>query len=98
MAFPWPDVEKPMMFYSQLGIEEISVSGTSFLNRTGRLSVSFLMSHSLCCGVCYLEPVRWEAGPACNKQAGIRHCRLQTFSKRLQQRGPLAFYCGTMLT
>ena len=35
MAFPWPDAEKPMMFYSQLGIEEISVSGTSFLNRTG---------------------------------------------------------------
>ena len=39
MAFPWPDAEKPMMFYSQLGIEEISVSGTSFLNRTG---VAFL--------------------------------------------------------
>ena len=35
MAFPWPDAEKPMMFYSQLGVEEISVSGTSFLNRTG---------------------------------------------------------------
>ena len=39
MAFPWPDAEKPMMFYSQLGIEEISVSGTSFLNRTGVASV-----------------------------------------------------------
>ncbi len=39
MAFPWPDAEKPMMFYSQLGIEEISVSGTSFLNRTGMISV-----------------------------------------------------------
>lgn len=29
-----------MMFYSQLGIEEISVSGTSFLNRTGVVLVS----------------------------------------------------------
>lgn len=35
MAFPWPDAEKPMMFYSQLGTEELSVSGTSYLNRTG---------------------------------------------------------------
>ena len=35
VAFPWPDAEKPMMFYSQLGTEELSVSGTSYLNRTG---------------------------------------------------------------
>jgi regulator of nonsense transcripts 1 len=37
VAFPWPDPDKPMMFYSQLGNEEISASGTSFLNRTGAL-------------------------------------------------------------
>ena len=35
VAFPWPEPEKPMMFYSQLGNEEMSPSGTSFLNRTG---------------------------------------------------------------
>lgn len=47
MAFPWPDVEKPMMFYSQLGIEEISVSGTSFLNRTGALHPALLSNPQL---------------------------------------------------
>ncbi len=35
IAFPWPDVSRPMMFYVQLGAEEISVSGTSYLNRAG---------------------------------------------------------------
>lgn len=33
--FPWPNPDKPMMFYGQLGAEEISASGTSYLNRTG---------------------------------------------------------------
>ncbi len=33
--FPWPAADRPMMFYSQTGIEEISPSGTSYLNRTG---------------------------------------------------------------
>lgn len=46
MAFPWPDAEKPMMFYSQLGIEEISVSGTSFLNRTGEILLQCWHLHS----------------------------------------------------
>ena len=31
--FPWPIPETPMMFYSNLGQEEISSSGTSYLNR-----------------------------------------------------------------
>lgn len=35
VAFPWPDPDKPMMFYCQLANEEMSASGTSFLNRTG---------------------------------------------------------------
>ena len=34
--FPWPVEEKPMMFYTTLGQEEIAASGTSFLNRCGR--------------------------------------------------------------
>ena len=33
--FPWPLPERPMMFYVQLGQEEISASGSSYLNRTG---------------------------------------------------------------
>lgn len=35
--FPWPLPERPMMFYVQLGQEEISASGSSYLNRTGVL-------------------------------------------------------------
>lgn len=33
MDFPWPDKENPMFFLSCIGSEEISSSGTSFLNR-----------------------------------------------------------------
>lgn len=33
--FPWPSLQRPMMFYVQLGTEEISASGTSYLNRLG---------------------------------------------------------------
>ncbi len=54
MAFPWPDAEKPMMFYSQLGIEEISISGTSFLNRTGVVLVFQRMPHTLGLYCCWL--------------------------------------------
>ena len=32
--FPWPESDKPTFFYSVNGVEEISSSGTSFLNRT----------------------------------------------------------------
>jgi len=31
--FQWPQQEKPMMFYHSISNEEISASGTSFLNR-----------------------------------------------------------------
>jgi hypothetical protein len=34
VQFPWPFMEKPMMFYVSMGQEEISASGTSYLNRT----------------------------------------------------------------
>ena len=36
LAFPWPAPQKPMMFHVQLGMEEISPSGTSYLNRLGK--------------------------------------------------------------
>jgi regulator of nonsense transcripts 1 len=32
--FPWPVPDTPMFFYQNLGQEEISSSGTSFLNRS----------------------------------------------------------------
>lgn len=32
--FPWPVSDTPMMFWSNIGNEEISASGTSYLNRT----------------------------------------------------------------
>ena len=31
--FPWPIAERPMFFYNTVGQEEISSSGTSYLNR-----------------------------------------------------------------
>lgn len=35
--FPWPVPDTPMFFYQNLGQEEISSSGTSFLNRCASL-------------------------------------------------------------
>ncbi len=67
MAFPWPDAEKPMMFYSQLGIEEISVSGTSFLNRTGMVSVS---------SICHVSSA--VVSPALNPCAGKQDLHVTT--------------------
>ena len=39
-VFPWPEPDRPMMFYVQLGQEEISASGSSYLNRTGAASAA----------------------------------------------------------
>ena len=35
LDFPWPILETPMMFHASYGPEELSSSGTSYLNRTG---------------------------------------------------------------
>ena len=35
VAFPWPVPSRPMLFLTQLGMEEISPTGTSYLNRAG---------------------------------------------------------------
>jgi regulator of nonsense transcripts 1 len=32
--FPWPIQDKPVFFFNLCGVEEISASGTSYLNRT----------------------------------------------------------------
>ncbi|OLL24793.1 Regulator of nonsense transcripts 1 [Neolecta irregularis DAH-3] len=49
--FPWPVSDKPMMFYSNLGVEEISASGTSFLNRTEANNVEKIVTKLFKAGV-----------------------------------------------
>jgi regulator of nonsense transcripts 1 len=49
--FPWPKPSTPMMFWSMTGAEEISASGTSYLNRTEAVSVEKIVTHFLRAGV-----------------------------------------------
>jgi regulator of nonsense transcripts 1 len=49
--FPWPVPSKPMFFYSISGMEEISSSGTSYLNRTEASYVEKIVTHLLRMGV-----------------------------------------------
>jgi regulator of nonsense transcripts 1 len=49
--FPWPVKNKPMFFYSITGMEEISASGTSYLNRTEASYVEKVVTHLLRMGV-----------------------------------------------
>ena len=49
--FPWPVKNKPMFFWSIAGMEEISASGTSYLNRTEASYVEKIVTHLLKMGV-----------------------------------------------
>ncbi|KAL7539315.1 hypothetical protein ACHAXR_009176 [Thalassiosira sp. AJA248-18] len=49
--FPWPIKAKPMFFWSIAGMEEISASGTSYLNRTEASYVEKIVTHLLKMGV-----------------------------------------------
>jgi hypothetical protein len=49
--FPWPVPDVPMFFYATTGQEEISSSGTSYLNRTEAAMVEKLVSRFLKGGV-----------------------------------------------
>lgn len=49
--FPWPVSDTPMMFYQNLGTEEISASGTSFLNRTEASNVEKIVTKFFKSGV-----------------------------------------------
>ncbi len=51
VAFPWPDPQKPTFFYISLGAEEISSSGTSYLNRTEASHCEKCVTHFLKAGV-----------------------------------------------
>lgn len=49
--FPWPRPECPMFFYIHTGIEEISASGTSYLNRAESSGVERVVTRFLKSGV-----------------------------------------------
>src|ERR1700753_3562642 len=49
--FPWPVADAPMMFWSNLGSEEISASGTSYLNRTEAANVEKIVTRFFKAGV-----------------------------------------------
>jgi regulator of nonsense transcripts 1 len=49
--FPWPVVTTPMMFWSNIGNEEISASGTSYLNRTESSNVEKIVTRFFKAGV-----------------------------------------------
>mmetsp|Transcript_13940 Transcript_13940/g.28550 ORF Transcript_13940/g.28550 Transcript_13940/m.28550 type:complete len:978 (-) Transcript_13940:1621-4554(-) len=49
--FPWASRNRPMLFWVQNGPEEISASGTSYLNRVEASSVEKAVSHLLRSGV-----------------------------------------------
>ena len=51
LDFPWPNVETPMMFFTNLGQEEISSSGTSYLNRTEAANVERVVTKFLKSGI-----------------------------------------------
>jgi regulator of nonsense transcripts 1 len=46
-VFPWPSKSKPMMFWAQMGVEEMSASGTSYLNRGEAMAVEKIVTHLL---------------------------------------------------
>lgn len=45
--FPWPQAEAPVMFFGNYGQEEISSSGTSYLNRTEAANVEKIVTRFL---------------------------------------------------
>ncbi|KAF0693940.1 hypothetical protein As57867_015082, partial [Aphanomyces stellatus] len=51
VQFPWPNPQKPTFFYICLGTEEISSSGTSYLNRTEASNCEKCVTHFLKAGV-----------------------------------------------
>ena len=50
VPFPWPNPNRPMMFWAHFGVEELSASGTSYLNRQEANSVETVVTHLLRAG------------------------------------------------
>jgi regulator of nonsense transcripts 1 len=51
LKFPWPVPEKPMIYYNCVGYEEISASGTSYLNRAEANMCEQVVTYMLKSGV-----------------------------------------------
>ncbi|KAG9394994.1 UPF1 [Carpediemonas membranifera] len=50
-SFPWPDADKPLTFVHTAGREELSASGTSYLNRTEAVVIEQIVTRCLKCGI-----------------------------------------------
>ncbi|SOV77042.1 regulator of nonsense transcripts, putative [Plasmodium sp. gorilla clade G3] len=50
-SFPWPNAKCPMFFYNSTGLEEMSASGTSYLNRSEASNMEKLVRTLLQCGL-----------------------------------------------
>ena len=50
-VFPWPCPSKPMLFWAQMGVEEMSASGYSYLNRVEAYAVEKIVTHLLQNGI-----------------------------------------------
>eukprot|EP00871_Galdieria_phlegrea_P003796 jgi/Galph1/4417/GphlegSOOS_G3063.1 len=82
VSFPWPVASKPFFFYVQTGPEEVSASGTSFLNRVEADAVEKIVSHFLKNGV---DPQRIGViTPYEGQRAYIVQHFLRTGSMRLE--------------
>mmetsp|Transcript_17356 Transcript_17356/g.31283 ORF Transcript_17356/g.31283 Transcript_17356/m.31283 type:complete len:854 (+) Transcript_17356:3455-6016(+) len=51
LDFPWPVPDKPIFFYNSIGLEEISASGTSYLNRSEAYNVEKIVTSFLRSGL-----------------------------------------------
>ena len=51
LDFPWPVPSKPVFFYNTMGPEEVSGSGTSYLNRTEAANVEKIVTYFLKSGI-----------------------------------------------
>ncbi|KJP87800.1 hypothetical protein AK88_02556 [Plasmodium fragile] len=49
--FPWPNPKCPMFFYNSTGLEEMSASGTSYLNRAEASNMEKLVKTLINCGL-----------------------------------------------
>lgn len=51
LNFPWPVFGKPIFFYNTIGPEELSFSGTSYINRTEAMNVESIVTRFLKTGL-----------------------------------------------
>lgn len=51
LDFPWPVPNKPLLFYNTIGPEELSASGTSYVNRTEAANVEKIVTQLMRSGV-----------------------------------------------